>query len=69
MRSEAVATRFTFRSLLPGSAGSLAVHVVILLVASASLRGCQKTQSGETGGEVYREIGLFVVDGSDTPSE
>lgn len=69
MRPEAVATKFTFRSLLPGSIGSLAVHLVILLVASVSLRGCQEAQTGEPGGEVYREIGLFVVDGSDTPSE
>ncbi|MCA9036028.1 MAG: hypothetical protein KDA91_12910 [Planctomycetaceae bacterium] len=62
------ATRSTARhspSLYGSAAGSILVHVLIFVIAGMSLRGCQKTQTGDSGGAKFREVGLFVVDGSD----
>lgn len=57
----------TCRALMPGSLVSLVLHVFLLFIVSAGLRGCQKGMTGEPGGDLYREVGLFVVDGSDSP--
>lgn len=53
---------FSLRDLLPGGVVSLALHVVLLLAATAWLRGCQQGMTGETGGEVFREIGIVAMD-------
>lgn len=57
-------------SFLPGAAGSFLIHAMVLLIAGSALRGCQKTQTGEPGGAEFRDVGLFVVDGSadDSPN-
>ncbi len=52
--------------MMPGSLVSLVLHIIVLFLISAGLRGCQKGMTGESGGDMYREVGLFVVDGSDT---
>lgn len=66
MSLQTIENRFNWRSLLPGSLGSLCIHALVLLIVSTSLRGCQKGLSGDSGGEVYREVGLFVVEGEAT---
>ena len=63
MSLQTIDRRFNWRSLLPGSVGSLCVHLLVLLIVSTSLRGCQKGLPGDSGGEVFRDVGLFVVDG------
>lgn len=55
-------------SLLPSAAASLLLHTVVLLLAGTALRGCQKTQLGESGGAQFRDVGLFVVEGSQQES-
>ena len=55
-------------SMLPSAAVSLLLHVVVLLLAGTALRGCQKTQVGESGGAQFRDVGLFVVEGSQQDS-
>ena len=50
---------------LLGSVVSLTLHAVLLLLAAMLLRGCQQGSPGTAGGEVFREVGLFVVDGAD----
>ncbi len=47
---------------------SVLTHAMILLLAGLSLRGCQKTGPGQAGGEIYRQVGLFVVDGLEDSS-
>ena len=53
------------RSFFAGWAVSLTLHVAIFLIVGTTLRGCQHGSSGQTGGEVFRDVGLFVVDGVD----
>jgi Ca-activated chloride channel family protein len=53
----------SWRSLLTGGFGSLLLHLGALVLVSISLRGCQKASSGTPGGEPFRDVGLFVVDG------
>ncbi|HQX50626.1 MAG TPA: hypothetical protein PLR25_12000 [Planctomycetaceae bacterium] len=53
------------RSLLAGSAVSLTIHAVLFLTAGMLLRGCQQGSTGQAGGEVFRDVGLFVVQGVD----
>lgn len=52
-----------WRRIATSSMLSVLTHALILLLAGLSLRGCQKTGPGQAGGEIYREVGLFVVDG------
>lgn len=51
------------RRLLPGSIASLIVHAVLLFSVASWLRGCQAGLTGETGGEVFRSIGIVATDG------
>ncbi|MFN5624642.1 MAG: hypothetical protein ACK5DM_11905, partial [Planctomyces sp.] len=44
---------------------SLVLHLLLLLLASLLLKGCQQGSPGTAGGEAFREVGLFVVDGSE----
>lgn len=53
-------------NFLLGSCVSLAVHLAILLLGTLLLKGCQQASPGTAGGEVFREVGLFVVDGAKT---
>ncbi|MFM7830828.1 MAG: hypothetical protein ACKPJD_03520, partial [Planctomycetaceae bacterium] len=52
-------------NFLLGSCVSLAVHLAILLLGTLLLKGCQQASPGTAGGEVFREVGLFVVDGAE----
>ncbi len=53
------------RSLLASSILSLILHTMAFVIASFSLRGCQNAGSGQAGGDPFRNVGLFVVDGVD----
>ena len=53
------------RSLLTSSAGSIFAHGLILLLVSASMRGCQNVGPGTPGGEPFRDVGLVVLEGVD----
>ncbi len=53
------------RSFIAGWAVSLALHAAIFLIVGTTLRGCQQGSSGQAGGEVFRDVGLFIVDGLD----
>ncbi len=57
--------RLSWRSFAAGSAVSLLVHGMLFLAMTMVIRGCQKASSGRPGGEVFREVGLFVVDGAE----
>lgn len=52
------------RTSLAGTAISLLLHTVVLLLAVMLFRGCQQGSPGNPGGEVFREVGLFPVDGT-----
>ncbi len=52
-------------STFAGSTVSLVLHVVVLLAVSTIFRGCQRASSGDAGGEPFRDVGLFIVDGVD----
>ncbi|MEZ6062139.1 MAG: VWA domain-containing protein [Planctomycetaceae bacterium] len=59
-----------WKSLLPSSLGSLVLHVLVLLLAGWSLRGCQQGQPADAGGEQFRDIGLTAInDSSDAVSD
>jgi hypothetical protein len=49
---------FSLRQLLPSGIASIVIHVLLLFVVAAILRGCQKGMTGETGGEVFRRVGI-----------
>ena len=66
MDSRLTADRPTWKSHLPSGIASLALHALVLLLAGSSLRGCQKGMPGDPGGDQFREVGLFLVDGSDS---
>ncbi len=53
------------RSFLASWAVSLTLHAAIFLIAGTTMRGCQQGSSGQAGGEIFKDIGLFVVDGVD----
>ncbi|MCA9062867.1 MAG: hypothetical protein KDA96_07405 [Planctomycetaceae bacterium] len=53
------------RSMAPGMIVSVTLHVLVLILASMTFRGCQKGTPGAPGGEVFREVGLFAVPGTD----
>ncbi|MCA9057943.1 MAG: hypothetical protein KDA85_05570 [Planctomycetaceae bacterium] len=57
------------KSLSSAIALSVVLHTLVLILASFTIRGCQQGIPGDPGGEVYREIGLFVVEGSDPRPE
>jgi hypothetical protein len=52
---------FRLTALLPSSLVSLSVHLVVLIVAGMSLRGCDRGVPVEAGGREYREVGLAVI--------
>jgi hypothetical protein len=49
------------RSMLPSSLVSVGLHVLLLIAASSTLRGCEKGVPAEAGGEQFRDIGLKLV--------
>ena len=53
------------QSFTAGWAVSLALHAVLFFVTGMTLRGCQQGSTGQAGGEVFRDVGLFVVEGVD----
>ena len=53
------------RSFLAGWAVSLTLHAAVFLIVGTPLRGCQQGSSGQAGGEVFRDVALFVVEGVD----
>ena len=57
--------RQNISTLLPSAAGSVLLHGLLVVAVSLFLRGCQKAQQGQSGGEVFRDVGLFVTDGVD----
>lgn len=56
---------FTRRSLLSSAALSVLLHVVAAAAAVLLMRGCAHRSPGSAGGELFRDVGLFVVDGAD----
>ena len=56
---------FPRQSFFAGWAVSLALHVALFISVGMTLRGCQQGSVGQAGGEVFRDVGLFVVDGID----
>ncbi len=56
-------TNESLRSLLKGSVISVVLHSTVLLTATVLLKGCQHVGPGASGGEVFRDVGLFAVDG------
>ncbi len=68
MDTTAIAAEKKKWSLLPGSVVSLAVHGLVLIVASISLRGCENGAPAEAGGQAYREVGLSRVPSNSEPS-
>lgn len=65
MTSLALKNETPQQSFVAGWVVSLTLHVAIFLIAGTTLRGCQQGSSGQAGGEVFRDVGLFVVDGVD----
>lgn len=59
----------SWRSLCAGGFGSLLLHIAVILIVSLSLRGCQKVGSGDPGGEPFRDVGLFVLEGAEGAAE
>ena len=54
------------RALLPSSAISLCVHLIVVVVAGMSLKGCEQGVPVQAGGAEFHEIGLaFVNDTAD----
>lgn len=53
----------SWQSLLTSGFGSALLHTAIFIIVGFSFRGCQKTGSGEAGGEPFGNVGLWVVDG------
>jgi hypothetical protein len=49
---------WNLRELLPSGLISLILHAVLLFLATMALRGCQQGMTGETGGEVFRRVGI-----------
>ena len=54
------------KSLLPSGAISICIHLVLVVVAGMSLKGCEQGVPVKAGGAEFHEIGLaFVNDSSD----
>jgi len=53
------------RSFFAGWAVSLALHAALFFIVGITLRGCQQGSTGQAGGDVFRDVGLFVIDGPD----
>ncbi len=63
-------TSISIRSLLPSSLISLSVHVIVIITAGLTMRGCDNAAPSASGGQDFREIGLaFVNDSSDAVSD
>lgn len=69
MDARLLPTVTSWKSLLPSGVASLVLHALLLVCATSTLRGCQKGQVAEPGGDVFREVGLFVVQGSDSGAD
>ncbi|MEI6541687.1 MAG: hypothetical protein WCO86_19510, partial [Planctomycetota bacterium] len=52
-------------SFFVGWVVSLALHIAVFFIVGITLRGCQQASMGQAGGEVFRDVGLFVVPGVD----
>ena len=52
-------------SFFAGWVVSLALHLAVFYIVGLTLRGCQQASTGNAGGEVFRDVGLFVVEGVD----
>ncbi|MCP4782475.1 MAG: hypothetical protein GY903_27660 [Fuerstiella sp.] len=48
-------------AMLPSSLVSITIHLVVLMVAGMSLRGCDKGVPVEAGGRDFRQVGLVVI--------
>ena len=53
------------RSFFAGWAVSLTLHAALFFIVGITLRGCQQGSIGQAGGEVFRDVGLFVLEGLD----
>ncbi len=53
------------QSFFAGWAVSLSVHTALFFIVGMTLRGCQQGSTGQVGGEVFRDVGLVVVEGLD----
>ncbi len=53
------------RSFIAAWVVSLTLHAALFLIVGITLRGCQQGSIGRAGGEVFRDVGLFVIDGPD----
>ena len=56
---------FPRQSFFAGWAVSLVLHAALFFSVAMTLRGCQQGSAGQAGGEVFRDVGLFVVEGID----
>ena len=65
MKTVAARIDVSWRTFVASSVASLLLHGSVLLLVSLTLRGCQKASSGESGGEPFRDVGLFIVEGVD----
>jgi len=65
MTSLALKNEIPQRPFVAGWVVSVTLHVAIFLIAGITLRGCQHGSSEQAGGEVFKDVGLFVVDGVD----
>ena len=57
------------QTMLPGMLVSVVIHVVILVVASTTLRGCQRGIPAEAGGDHFRDVGLKLVSDSSNDTD
>ena len=65
MKTITVRINIPWSSYVAGNAASLVLHGTVLLLISLTLRGCPRAGSGDAGGEPFRDVGLFLVDGVD----
>lgn len=54
----------SWRSFAVSSAVSFLLHTSLFFGLMTVFRGCQQASPGQAGGEVFREVGLFIVDGT-----
>ncbi len=54
--------QWSWKSLLPSTAGSALIHVLVFAALSFSFRGCQTSAPGVSGGAEFRTVGLVVVE-------
>ncbi len=53
------------QSFFAGWVVSLALHAASFFFVGMTVRGCQQGSTGQVGGEVFRDVGLVVVEGLD----